>query len=45
MTSDIMQRISLYKLEIELWLIKQRKLNKVTPIFEPTPYIVIEKEP
>ena len=43
MTSGIMQRISLYKLEIELWLIKQRKLNKVTPKFDPTPYI--EKEP
>ena len=41
MTSNIMQNISVYKLEIELWSSKE-KLNKITPIFDPTPYIVIE---
>ena len=40
MTSDIMQRISVYRLEIELLPSKENLL--LTPIFEATPYIVIE---
>ena len=43
MTSDIKQKISLYKLGAESWLSK-KKLSKLTSIFGPKPGFMIEKK-